>query len=118
MTAEPGQRKHPRYPLRTSVSLRHLEDQDGTPAFVNGDTAWSMVVSLLPNEWEQYLADREAGVHRSGPGAQQHSLYEQRSRACHLDASLSSLCGGCHETPLDRPSASSLVGPIPAGAWW
>lgn len=60
MTAASGQRKHPRYPLRASKSQRYLEDQDGTPTFVNGDTAWSMVVSLLPDEWELYLADREA----------------------------------------------------------
>jgi hypothetical protein len=49
-----------RYPLRVAPGGRHLTDQEGVPRFVNGDTAWSMVVSVLPDAWESYFSDRAA----------------------------------------------------------
>jgi hypothetical protein len=33
-------------------------DADGAPVFLNGDTAWSIVVSATPDEREQYFSDR------------------------------------------------------------
>jgi hypothetical protein len=37
---------------------RYLVDRGGAPTFLNGDTAWSIVASLLPDEVDRYLADR------------------------------------------------------------
>ena len=48
----------PTFPLRTGPTGRYLVDATGTPVFVNGDTAWSMPVSVLPAEAERYLRDR------------------------------------------------------------
>ena len=50
----------PRYPLRPAPGGRHLVDGDGRPAWVQGDTAWSIIVSTLPEEWGRYLEDRAA----------------------------------------------------------
>lgn len=46
--------------LGRSESGRFLVDGSGSPVFLNGDTAWSIVVSALPGEWEAYFADRAA----------------------------------------------------------
>jgi len=44
--------------LRAGPNGRYLVDGDGRPMFLNGDTAWSIVVSCLPEEWDAYFADR------------------------------------------------------------
>ncbi len=46
--------------LRPGPSGRHLVDDDGRPVFLNGDTAWSIIVSEREDGWERYFADRAA----------------------------------------------------------
>jgi hypothetical protein len=46
--------------LRPGPTARYLVDEDDRPVFLNGDTAWSIVVSTLPEEWDGYFADRAA----------------------------------------------------------
>jgi len=46
------------FPLRTEAGKRYLVDAQGAPFFMNGDTAWSLIVQLTLAEAEQYLEDR------------------------------------------------------------
>ena len=46
------------FPLRVSADRRHLEDQEGRPFMVVGDTAWSLVAQLSSDDIERYLDDR------------------------------------------------------------
>lgn len=49
----------PRFPLRVSDSKRHLVDAQGKPFLVVGDTAWSLIAQLKPEEIAFYLDDRQ-----------------------------------------------------------
>lgn len=46
------------FPLRTEAGKRYLVDAQGNPFFMNGDTAWSLIVQLTLTEAGQYLEDR------------------------------------------------------------
>jgi len=46
------------YPLKISSNHRYLVDQVGTPFFLNGDAAWSMIVQLSYEQADIYLTDR------------------------------------------------------------
>jgi len=46
------------FPLRVEAGKRHLVDAQGLPFFLNGDTAWALMVQLDPAEAEQYLENR------------------------------------------------------------
>lgn len=46
------------FPLRTEAGKRYLIDAQGNPFFMNGDTAWAMMVQLDLAEAETYLEDR------------------------------------------------------------
>ena len=48
------------FPLQISADGRHLEDQNGIPFLINGDTPWSLIVELSKVEAETYLEDRRA----------------------------------------------------------
>lgn len=48
------------FPLAVSSSGRYLEDAQGQPFFMFGDTAWSLFVQLSDAEVETYLDDRQA----------------------------------------------------------
>lgn len=48
-----------RFPLRVSDSKRHLVDAQGKPFLVVGDTAWSLIAQLKPEEIAAYLEDRQ-----------------------------------------------------------
>ena len=43
------------FPIRISRNGRHFEDRDGKPFLVHGDTAWSLVVQLGPDDTAHYL---------------------------------------------------------------
>ncbi|MGH9957792.1 MAG: glycoside hydrolase family 140 protein [Pyrinomonadaceae bacterium] len=46
------------YPIKLSSSGSYLLDQDNRPFFINGDTAWSLIVQLSPTDADTYLSDR------------------------------------------------------------
>ncbi|WP_164923933.1 DUF4038 domain-containing protein [Sinorhizobium fredii] len=48
------------FPLGVRPGKRHLEDASGRPFFMQGDTAWSLVVQLTREDAERYLRDRKA----------------------------------------------------------
>ena len=48
------------FPLAVSSDSRHLVDHNGVPFLVNGDAAWSLMVSPNSAGADQYLADRAA----------------------------------------------------------
>lgn len=48
------------FPLRVEAGKRYLVDAAGKPFFVNGDTAWSLLVQLTREQADQYLEDRRA----------------------------------------------------------
>lgn len=48
------------YPLQVSADGRYLEDQNGEPYLINGDTPWSLIVRLSKTEADAYLEDRRA----------------------------------------------------------
>jgi hypothetical protein len=47
------------FPLKVSANHRHLEDSTGKPFLVVGDTAWSLIAQLKPQEISAYLDDRQ-----------------------------------------------------------
>lgn len=49
-----------RFPLRLAPNGLHLEDQTGKPFLITGDSAWSMIADLSPEEAQSYIADRKA----------------------------------------------------------
>jgi hypothetical protein len=53
-----AQPQAPRYPVKMSADGTHVVDQDNRPWFINGDTAWSLVVNTTQAEATQYLEDR------------------------------------------------------------
>ncbi len=46
------------FPVRVSMNGRYLEDANGKPFLLHGDTAWSVIVQLTKEEAEEYLEDR------------------------------------------------------------
>lgn len=48
------------FPLALDAGGTYLVDQRGRPFFLNGDTAWSLVVNTTQSEATQYLEDRAA----------------------------------------------------------
>lgn len=46
--------------IQLSGDGRYLVSQQGTPFFINGDTAWSAIVQLSLDEMDTYLSDRSA----------------------------------------------------------
>jgi hypothetical protein len=46
------------FPLTVSANGRYLEDQDGVPFFVHGDTPWSLTHNLTYEEAAAFLDDR------------------------------------------------------------
>jgi hypothetical protein len=49
-----------RFPLQIDGSGRYLEDAEGKPFLLHGDTAWSLIAELTREETELYLQDRKA----------------------------------------------------------
>jgi hypothetical protein len=47
------------FPIRASANGRYLEDQNGVPFRVHGDTAWALAVRLDATELAAYLDDRQ-----------------------------------------------------------
>jgi len=50
----------PIYPLKISANRRYLVDQNDQPVLVHGDSPWSLIVQLTPDEVDLYLDDRKA----------------------------------------------------------
>lgn len=48
------------FPLTYTQGNRYLTDQNGTPFFINGDTAWGMITQLSASEVITYLDDRQS----------------------------------------------------------
>jgi hypothetical protein len=46
------------YPLQVGPTGRYLVDQQGTPFFLAGDAAWSLIAQLADSDADAYLADR------------------------------------------------------------
>lgn len=46
------------YPLRVSPNQRYLEDQTGTPVFLNGDAPWELINQVTYAQANTYLTDR------------------------------------------------------------
>ncbi len=46
------------YPLRAAANGRYLEDQNGTPFFLNADAPWSLISQLTYSQANTYLTDR------------------------------------------------------------
>ena len=53
--ASPG---GPSFPLKLSADGRYVVDQNNRPFFINGDTAWSLIVQLSQTNAGAYLSDR------------------------------------------------------------
>lgn len=49
----------PNYPLSIGQTGRYLVDQDGTPFFLVGDAAWSLIAQLSQADAVDYLDDRQ-----------------------------------------------------------
>jgi hypothetical protein len=49
----------PTFPLRVSQNGRYLVDQQLVPFFVLGDSAWSLIAQLQPEDIRLYLRDRQ-----------------------------------------------------------
>ncbi|MEW9613895.1 DUF4038 domain-containing protein [Shinella sp. S4-D37] len=49
-----------RFPLAIAPDGRYLQDNAGKPFLITGDSAWSMIAELSPDEAEFYIADRKA----------------------------------------------------------
>jgi hypothetical protein len=48
------------FPLTTRPGQRYLEDANGRPFLIHGDTAWSLIADLTREDAERYLDDRRA----------------------------------------------------------
>ncbi len=48
----------PAYPLKLSAGNHYLVDQAGTPFFIQGEAAWSLIAQLDTADVETYLSDR------------------------------------------------------------
>ena len=46
------------FPVHVSMNGRYLEDANGKPWLLHGDTAWSVIVQLTKEEAEEYLENR------------------------------------------------------------
>lgn len=46
------------FPLRVASGKRYLEDANGTPFLIHGDTAWSLIAQLSREDVDLYLDDR------------------------------------------------------------
>ncbi len=64
----------PRLPVKLSADHRYLVDRNGSPFFIHGDTAWSLLVQLNRADAERYLAERA----RSGYNALIVNLLEHK----------------------------------------
>jgi len=51
---------HDPFPLAVSANRRYLVGANGQPFLIHGDTAWSIITAITPDEAEQYLANRAA----------------------------------------------------------
>lgn len=49
-----------RFPLGIAPDGRYLQDNAGKPFLITGDSAWSLIAELSPDEAEFYIADRKA----------------------------------------------------------
>lgn len=52
--------KNPFFPIRISPTQRVVKDQSGSPFYIHGDSAWSLISALTEEEVEHYLANRAA----------------------------------------------------------
>lgn len=50
----------PLFPIRIAQGGRHFEDSAGRPFLLHGDTAWSLIAQLNPEDAELYLRDRRS----------------------------------------------------------
>ena len=50
---------HATFPLRVAAGRRHLEDAQGQPFLLHGDTAWSLIAELTREDAQRYIADRQ-----------------------------------------------------------
>ena len=50
----------PAFPLAVRPGKRYLEDADGRPFLIHGDTAWSLIADLTREDVDLYLEDRRA----------------------------------------------------------
>lgn len=48
----------PNFPLKLSIDGSYLVDQSNRPFFINGDSAWSLIVQLSQTDANTYLSDR------------------------------------------------------------
>lgn len=48
-----------RFPLRIAAEGTYLEDATGKPFLITGDSAWSLIADLLPEDADRYIADRK-----------------------------------------------------------
>ncbi|WP_274425402.1 apiosidase-like domain-containing protein [Chelativorans sp. YIM 93263] len=57
--AAAGEFEEPAFPLVISDNKRLLEDAEGRPFLIHGDTAWSLIAELTREETLRYLSDRK-----------------------------------------------------------
>ncbi len=57
---EPANGNAVHFPLRAEPGKRYLEDSDGRPFFIQGDSAWSLIAELTESEADLYLRARKA----------------------------------------------------------
>lgn len=50
----------PAYPLKVSSTKRYLEDQNGTPVFIHGDSPWSLNAQLTAAAAQTYFSNQAA----------------------------------------------------------
>lgn len=56
--AEHGAGAGAAFPVKLSANGRYLEDRNGRPFLLHGDTGWSLIVQLTQEDAEAYLEDR------------------------------------------------------------
>ena len=50
----------PAFPLAVRPGERYLDDAEGRPFLIHGDTAWSLIADLTREDVDLYLRDRRA----------------------------------------------------------
>jgi Protein of unknown function (DUF4038)/Putative collagen-binding domain of a collagenase len=59
-TVAKHRRTAPAFPLTVEPGKRYLEDTNGRPFLIHGDTAWSLIAELTREDVDRYLDDRHA----------------------------------------------------------
>lgn len=90
-----------RFPVSAAVGGRHLEDAEGRPFLLHGDTAWSLIADLDREDADRYLRDRaERGFNTILASLIEHRFARNAPANAYGDAPF--LTDGDYTTPNER----------------